>query len=54
MAGQAAKKAAKAEASTASLYFPIIVAVNTLYICFRGELVHAHTIGTTVLTTTVV
>lgn len=37
MAGQAAKKAAKASESTANLYFPIIVAVNGIYVLLKGE-----------------
>ncbi|CAM9215968.1 unnamed protein product [Choristocarpus tenellus] len=35
MAGHAAKKAAKASAATAKRYFPIIVAVNVVYVLYR-------------------
>lgn len=37
MAGQAAKKAAKASESTANLYFPLILAINIIYVVLKGE-----------------
>jgi hypothetical protein len=37
MAGHAAKKAAKAQARTSSIYLPLIVGVNCAYIGFRCE-----------------
>ncbi|CAN0208473.1 unnamed protein product [Ectocarpus sp. 6 AP-2014] len=36
MAGQAAKKAAKAREDAANLYYPIIFGVNLIYVLYRG------------------
>ena len=46
MAGQAAKKAAKAKAAAQKLYLPVLAAVNLWYVAvrlyFRGEAANSH------------
>eukprot|EP00611_Tribonema_gayanum_P013850 TRINITY_DN25085_c0_g1_i1.p1 TRINITY_DN25085_c0_g1~~TRINITY_DN25085_c0_g1_i1.p1 ORF type:complete len:181 (-),score=54.06 TRINITY_DN25085_c0_g1_i1:27-506(-) len=36
MANQAAKKAAQAQAKTTSVYLPLIIAINVIYVLWRG------------------